>query len=106
MTLYGDEIYVKMGRRYKPIGKLFNGFPADGIWLVANSGRSASLMLPMDRLPESITHIGDVASFKRRLDKELSNGLRVSKGGVSLANVVDMAVQVLADMLAEESRSS
>ena len=102
MTLYDDKVYIKVGRRFKPLGKMFNGFPADGIWLVANSGRSASLMLPMDRLPESITHIGDVASFKRKLDEELSNSLRVSKGGVSLANVVDMAVQVLADMLAEQ----
>ena len=102
MTLYDDKVYIKVGRRYKPLGKMFNGFPADGIWLVANSGRSASLMLPMDRLPESITHIGDVASFKQKLDEELSNSLRVSKGGVSLANVVDMAVQVLADMLAEQ----
>jgi len=29
-----EELYVKEGRRYKKIGTRWEGFPADGIWLV------------------------------------------------------------------------
>jgi hypothetical protein len=35
--------YEKVGRRYVPVGIEFCGWPADGVWLVAN-GRSSLIM--------------------------------------------------------------
>ena len=31
-----NEVYKKVGRRYIPMGYMWEGFPADGIWLVQN----------------------------------------------------------------------
>jgi len=39
------EIYVKVGKRYKPIGHEFTGFPVDGIWLVQDGSNNCIVRL-------------------------------------------------------------
>lgn len=40
-----DQVYRKIGKRYKPIGQEFTGFPLDGIWLVQNGRQSMSCLI-------------------------------------------------------------
>ena len=43
-----DKVYRKVGHRYEPLGVEFNGFPADGVWLVLD-GRHNCIVPLMDR---------------------------------------------------------
>lgn len=44
-----EMLYRKNGRRYEPC-EPFTGFPADGIWLVKNDGKSSTLTVYLDDL--------------------------------------------------------
>ena len=44
-----DEIYQKVGKRYKQIGHTFRGFPCNGFWIVTD-GSNNGIQL-MDTLP-------------------------------------------------------
>ena len=50
-----DQVYYKLGRRYIPFGpQEWQGFPANGVWLVQIRGghRSEELILKLGDLPE------------------------------------------------------
>ena len=52
-----EKIYKKVGRRYKPVGHEFVGFPSDGVWLVQDGRENCILKLseikevPVNALP-------------------------------------------------------
>lgn len=50
-----EQYYTKKGRRYIPVGYQWEGFPADGIWLVHRR--------PYHKSDRWITRIGDVPSL-------------------------------------------
>ena len=47
-----EELYIKEGRRYKKIGTRWEGFPADGVWLVWDGTQNCLIKLEdIDSLP-------------------------------------------------------
>ena len=40
---FSEQLYVKIGRRYYPVAR-FEGFPADGVWLVESEKSSQRLV--------------------------------------------------------------
>ena len=44
-----DEIYQKVGKRYKQIGHTFRGFPCNGFWVVKDGSQTCIQL--MDTLP-------------------------------------------------------
>jgi hypothetical protein len=43
-----EEVYRKVGKRYRPVGWEFEGFPCDGIWLVQNGRKSRTCLISLD----------------------------------------------------------
>lgn len=77
------EVYEKIGKRYKKLGYQFTGFPANGVWLVAD-GRQ-SLIMRVGDLPDpmplaSIQRHEDAATTAiMELFKDKSKGLSISE---------------------------
>jgi len=40
-----NEVYKKVGRRYIPMGYMWEGFPSDGIWLVQNGMKNMACLI-------------------------------------------------------------
>lgn len=64
-----DTIYRKVGRKYEPIGKVWSGWPADGVWYVAD-GRQ-SLIMRIGDMPDpmplaALEHYRDLAADAMR----------------------------------------
>jgi len=53
-----EQYYIKKGRKYIPVCR-FDGFPADGVWIVKDMSRSSRLVLEIDNDPISITDLRD-----------------------------------------------
>jgi hypothetical protein len=52
-----DEVYKKVGGRYKPMGHEWRGFPMDGIWLVQDGKCSMSCLIgSKERVPMFALH--------------------------------------------------
>jgi len=47
------KLYEKKGRRYIEIGERFDGFPADGLWLVTDGRRNSRLLLHAGEITEN-----------------------------------------------------
>jgi hypothetical protein len=47
MSEYGDQYYIKKGRKYLPVEK-WDGFPSDGVWVVKDGGKKSRLVLELD----------------------------------------------------------
>ncbi len=71
-----DQYYIKRGRIYVPV-KLFEGFPADGVWLVKDCGRMSQLIMMLDHKPLSSSALANMANARYDI-KELV--LSVLKG--------------------------
>jgi len=41
----GDNLYVKRGARYYPVGENWSGFPSDGIWMVADGTQNCIMQI-------------------------------------------------------------
>lgn len=103
-----DQLYIKVGEgrgaRYHPIAR-FEGFPADGIWIVESTpGRSRlSRVLPPEaveahkigELPDA--YVADRVALERRLDEvcKAIEELR-RKGAVSNADIAGAVFDTLA----------
>jgi hypothetical protein len=44
------EVYEKIGRKYKPLGYRWEGFPCDGIWQVRNGRCNNSVLITMEEV--------------------------------------------------------
>lgn len=61
-----EMMYRKVGRKYVPF-KPFEGFPANGIWLVKRDGNSQTLTIYLDDL--HMTDMNVVVELSRKYDK-------------------------------------
>lgn len=96
----GREVYIKEGRRYKPIGHEFTGFPMDGIWLVQDGSQSCIVRLcdvpKMEkRFPELAMFESDCATYIMEKAKE--------EGTYSILGVARWAAEFYASKLGKES---
>jgi len=90
--MFGETYYIKKGRRYIPIGREFTWFPAEGVWLVYSNGgsKAATRLIALEDLPEDITKIGDAASFRLKIEKEIP-----PIGNYSIQDVIDIFVKLI-----------
>jgi hypothetical protein len=75
MTSDSREVYVKVGRRYKPIGHEFTGFPVDGVWLVQDGSQNCIVRLcdvpkTPRRYPEIAIYENECATYMMEKAKE------------------------------------
>lgn len=85
-----EQLYRKKGNRYIPV-KEFEGFPAEGVWLVHSSKHcnSRSLIAPLDCNGVDIPTLAAIQLLKDKILKEVG---KISKenNGVSLADIYDI----------------
>lgn len=87
-----ETLYRKVGRRYKPVGMEFTGFPADGIWLMLD-GRH-SLMIHLDEIRNDMP-VSSVAI--RKWEGDLANYLAKNlNGNFSINDVAKAACDFFA----------
>jgi hypothetical protein len=89
-----SEIYRKVGRRYHPVGHEWQGWPADGWWLVRDG--SQSLIEPLD----SPNPLPRIQAKQYRDDVVAAVSMRMNRAqvdGASLADLVDWTLDALAD---------
>jgi len=83
------NIYIKKGRRYEKLGKHWEGFPANGIWLVWNSRENCLIQLEdLDNLRERNRHLDltmlrawedDIATVLVETHKEMISPIQVAR---------------------------
>lgn len=64
-----NEVYKKVGRKYVPLGYQWEGFPADGIWLVQNGKKNMACLIG---LKEDVPiHALEYRQYKEELCREM-----------------------------------
>jgi len=99
-----DQYYIKKGRRYYPAER-FDGFPADGIWLVtrANGGHSEQLMIKLEDDLLKNTTVQDVVSrvfTQHQIEEALAEAysiIRSEKDSYSLMELAEKAAKILTE---------
>ena len=101
-----NELYRKVGRRYYSVGREWQGWPANGWWLVSDARQA--LIEPLDSpnpLPRIQTkqYLDEVID---RVSKQLNQaeGREFGMRGASLADVVTWTLDALADVAQWEGR--
>jgi hypothetical protein len=100
------DLYRKVGRRYHLVGREWEGWPADGWWLVSDARQS--LIEPLDS-PNPLPRIQTkqylhalIAEVSKRLKQ--AEGREYGMGGASLAEIVTWTLNALADVAQWEDR--
>ena len=79
MNPFGEQCYIKVGRRYKPID-YWNGFPADGVWLVEHEQGRRRWLMKIGDVPD----LAPVLGLEAWKDKVINAWARVrEERGVS-----------------------
>lgn len=89
-----ETLYRKVGRRYKPVGINFAGFPANGLWFVLDGRRSQIMRLDEIKsdLPLSaVTFREKLLDLETYLARELISG-----EGFSIRDVAKLACDFFA----------
>ena len=81
-----EYYYIKQGRRYVP-AKPFSGFPADGVWIVANCGRENQLILKLGDAVDARETVKK-ALAKKQVKDIVVNEL-VSNGNITSIELAD-----------------
>lgn len=93
-VLMEETLYKKIGRRYKPVGFEFSGFPADGIWLVLD-GRQSMII----RLDEVGKELPLTAVTFREKKHDLAMHLASQQAdGLSINQVAELACDFFAKL--------
>lgn len=93
----GNELFVKKGRRYVPVGEEFDGFPAPGWWVVADSHRN--LVVPIDE-PRPLPKLQ-----YRRYANDIINEMIIQKCEYSLAEMVNAVLDSLQRQVEAEAEA-
>ena len=89
-----ETLYKKVGRRYKPVGIEFSGFPADGIWFVMDGRRSC--MIRMDEIGKDLP-LTAVTFREKKDDLALHLARQMGDGdGYSINQLAEMACDFFA----------
>ena len=71
-----EQLYKKIGRRYKPLGYAdgWQGFPAEGIWLVKESPgcHSSECILKLGELQDMQPAVNLILAYKDKINDFLS----------------------------------
>ena len=96
----GEKIYKKVGSRYKEIGETFEGFPADGVWLVTNGKRNRECIAHLSDLPNiPVLATSFRLSMKNEVLKTINRKLDEKDHYVSLNDIAIIACDAVAEIL-------
>ena len=90
---YDSQYYIKKGRRYVPVEPWY-GFPADGIWVVSNAGKSSSLIMRLPKEPLTAETLAQKAEIgKVIIEAVCETLLEQHAGGRSIQDVATIVAE-------------
>ncbi len=103
MKSEGREVYVKVGKRYKPIGHEFTGFPIDGVWLVQDG--SQNCIVRMCDVPNTPHRYPELAMHETDCMVHIMNRAK-EEGSYSILGLAQWAAEFYAHKLGEKHESN
>lgn len=88
-----EMMYIKKGRKYIPI-QPFEGFPADGIWLVRKGGKSSVLVTYLDGLHNQDMRI--VTQLSKNYDELVT--LLIDRNQHSASDLARLVIDILSKL--------
>lgn len=96
-------VYVKDGKRYRPLGYEFTGFPSNGVWLVEDGSRS--LIMRVGDIPDPMP-LARLMVHKQEFIKALSAAHKEWQNTpLSLHEIADRLLKALAAEVCEEENA-